>query len=172
MKDRSNEYMRPYLAGFLLGIVLLLSFYISGRGLGASGAMKAVIMEGARGFSPAVAERNPYFARYLNSPGSPLKSWVFIEVLGVMIGAILSGALMGRLKLKLEHSPNISARTRVYAAVIGGMFFGFGAQLAKGCTSGAALSGMASLSLAGYITMLAIFGSAYLFAWFFRKLWI
>jgi hypothetical protein len=31
---------------------------------------------------------------------------------------------------------------------------------------------MASLSLAGFIALFAIFGSGYVFAYFFRKLWI
>jgi len=31
---------------------------------------------------------------------------------------------------------------------------------------------MATLSLAGFLSMLTIFGGAYLFAYFFRKLWI
>jgi hypothetical protein len=57
-------------------------------------------------------------------------------------------------------------------AIIGGILFGFGAQLARGCTSGAALSGMAVLSTAGFITMMAIFGAGYALAYFFRKLWI
>ena len=57
-------------------------------------------------------------------------------------------------------------------AFLGGVFFVYGAQLARGCTSGAALSGMAVLTTAGFVTMIAIFGSGYLFAWFFRKNWI
>jgi len=44
--------------------------------------------------------------------------------------------------------------------------------MARGCTSGAALSGMAVLTTAGFVTMITIFGSGYLFAWFFRKNWI
>ena len=35
-----RKYMDPYLAGTLLGGVLLLAMYLSGRGLGASGAVK------------------------------------------------------------------------------------------------------------------------------------
>jgi uncharacterized protein len=31
---------------------------------------------------------------------------------------------------------------------------------------------MAILSTAGFVTMMAIFGSGYIFAYFFRKLWI
>ena len=57
-------------------------------------------------------------------------------------------------------------------AIAGGALFGFGSQFGRGCTSGAALSGMATLSLAGFVTMIAIFGTAYLVAYFFRKNWI
>ena len=57
-------------------------------------------------------------------------------------------------------------------ALLGGVLFGIGAMLARGCTSGAALSGMAVLSAGGLLTMAAIFGSAYAVAWFFRRLWI
>ena len=55
---------------------------------------------------------------------------------------------------------------------MGGLLFGLGAQIARGCTSGAALSGMAVLSVGGFITMLSIFGTGFLVAYFFRKNWI
>jgi uncharacterized membrane protein YedE/YeeE len=58
------------------------------------------------------------------------------------------------------------------AAILGGALFGLGSQLGRGCTSGAALSGMAVMSFGGIITMMAIFGSGYAFAFFFRKLWL
>ena len=57
-------------------------------------------------------------------------------------------------------------------ATLGGALFGIGAQFARGCTSGAALSGMAVLSTAGFITMMAIFGTGYAAAFFARKLWL
>ena len=57
-------------------------------------------------------------------------------------------------------------------ALIGGALFSIGAQFARGCTSGAALSGMAVMSLGGILTMFAIFGSAYGTAFFFRRLWL
>jgi uncharacterized membrane protein YedE/YeeE len=80
--------------------------------------------------------------------------------------------LAGRLKLKVEHSPKITSRKRLVFALLGGLAFGIGSQFGRGCTSGAALSGMAALSLGGFIAMMAIFGGGYLFAYFFRKLWI
>jgi len=55
---------------------------------------------------------------------------------------------------------------------IRGGLFAFGAQFARGCTSGAALSGMAVLASAGFITMLAIFGSGFAVATFFRRMWL
>jgi len=57
-------------------------------------------------------------------------------------------------------------------ALGGGILFGLGAQIARGCTSGAALSGMAVLSTGGFITMISIFGTGFLVAYFFRKNWI
>jgi len=71
-----------------------------------------------------------------------------------------------------EKGPRITSKTRIGAALAGGALFGIGAQLARGCTSGAALSGMAVLSTAGFVTMLAIFGTGYAVAFFFRRLWI
>lgn len=55
---------------------------------------------------------------------------------------------------------------------MGGLLFGFGSQLGRGCTSGAALTGMSVLSVAGFVTMAAIFGTAFAFAYFVRKNWI
>jgi uncharacterized protein len=150
---RKRKYMNPYLAGTLLGLVLLVSMYLSGRGLGASGGMA-------------------FYSKYFQDGKKPGLNWLSIELAGLLIGGFISGAYSGRLKLRTEKSPKISSFTRFLFAFLGGCFFVFGAQLARGCTSGAALSGMAVLSVAGFITMIAIFGSAYLFAWFFRKLWI
>jgi uncharacterized protein len=89
-----------------------------------------------------------------------------------LVGGFLSGALAGRLKLKTEHIPTITKRRRLIFALGGGILFGFGSQMGRGCTSGSALSGMAVLSMGGIITMAAIFGTAFLFAYFFRKNWI
>lgn len=163
--------MNPYLAGILLGLVLLLSFYLTGRGLGASGAMKSVVVTTVDAVALESTESSAFYSKYLGE-GSPMKNWLVFQVLGVLVGGFLSGALSGRLSFKTEHSPNITSRRRLVMAVLGGALFGFGSQFGRGCTSGAALSGMATLSLAGFVTMMAIFGTAFAFAYFFRKNWI
>jgi len=169
----TTKYMNPYLAGFFLGLILLATIYITGRGLGASGAVKSGLVAAAETVAPKYTQNAKFYREYMDEhQNNPLKNWLVFEMAGVLIGAFISGLISNRLNFTLEHSPKIQARTRIAAAVFGGLFFGFGAQLGRGCTSGAALSGMAVMSTGGIFTMLAIFGGAYMFAYFFRKLWI
>lgn len=169
---KRKAYMNPYLAGTLLGLVLLSAMVISGRGLGASGGLKYCVVSAVGAVSPDHVQNSTYYSKYFTDGRNPLKSWLSIEILGMLIGGFISGAVSGRLGLKVEKSPHISNKKRFTYAFLGGLLFVFGAQLARGCTSGAALSGMAVLSTAGFVTMMAIFGSGYLFAWFFRKNWL
>jgi uncharacterized membrane protein YedE/YeeE len=175
MKKIQNDgsfYVNPYLGGVMLGIVLMLSFYLSGRGLGASGAVKNTVAATVNLVAPHHVEKSAYYSQFAGGDKKPMNNWLIYEVLGVLAGALISGIIFNRLKLKVEHSPKITSQRRLIFALAGGLVFGFGAQLARGCTSGAALSGMAVLSLGGYITMVAIFGTAFVVAWILRKNWI
>ena len=167
-----TKYMNPYLAGVLLGLVLLMAFFFSGRGLGASGAMKSVIVTGVNAVAPEHTANSEYYSKYVGEGKSPMKAWLVFQVLGVLVGGFLSGAFSGRLNWKIEHFPGITANRRLVFAAIGGVLFGFGSQLGRGCTSGSALTGMAVLSVGGFVTMVAIFGTAFGLAYFLRKNWI
>ena len=167
-----KKYMNPYLAGVLLGLVLLMSFFFTGRGLGASGAVKSVVVATVDKVSPNHTESSEYYSKYVRGDKSPMKSWLVFQVLGVMVGGFLSGAISGRLTWKVEHSPKISSKRRLVFSAMGGVLFGYGSQLGRGCTSGAALTGMSVLSVAGFVTMAAIFGTAFAFAYVVRKNWI
>jgi len=167
-----KKYINPYLGGVLLGLVLIASNFISGRGLGASGAVKSSVVTVVDAVAPAHVENTEFYQEYFESHPKPMKSWLVFQVLGVILGGFLSGTIGGRLKLKVEHSPKITSRRRLILALGGGILFGLGSQIGRGCTSGSALSGMAIFSLGGIITMMAIFGSAYAFAWFFRRNWV
>ena len=168
-----KPYMNPYLAGLLLGLLLTATIFITGRGLGASGAVKSATVATVTTVAPSHAAASKYYTEYQEEhPDGALKNWLVFEVIGVVIGAFLSGLLSGRLALTLEHGPRSTSRMRFAGAILGGALFGLGAQLGRGCTSGAALSGMGVLSTGGLITMMAIFGGAYAFAYFFRKLWL
>jgi uncharacterized membrane protein YedE/YeeE len=167
-----TSYMNPYLAGFLLGLLLVATIFITGRGLGASGAYRSALMAGVGAVAPGHAARNEFYSHGAEEGVSPLKAWLVFELVGVMVGAFVSGVVSDRLRFMAERPPHVSARLRLVTALIGGTLFGVGAQFARGCTSGAALSGMAVMSLGGIITMLATFGSAYATAFFVRRLWL
>jgi uncharacterized membrane protein YedE/YeeE len=169
-----TKYMNPYLAGVLLGLLLLATIYITGRGLGASGAIKSYAVTTVETIAPSHAADTKFYKEYRkeHSSGSPLMNWLVFEVTGVLIGAFISGLISNRLDLKLEKGPRASTKIRIAGALIGGLLWGIGSQLGRGCTSGAALSGLAVMSTGGIITMFAIFAGAYMFAYTFRKFWI
>jgi len=168
-----RPYLNPYAAGVVLGLVLLATIFITGRGLGASGGLKTFLAGTVETVAPAVYEQSSFYQKYAAAhPVTPWKSWLFFELIGLVLGALFSGLISNRLGWKLERGPGVGIRTRVIFALLGGVLFGFGSQLGRGCTSGSALSGMAVMSLGGIVTMLAIFGGAYALAFFFRKLWV
>jgi uncharacterized membrane protein YedE/YeeE len=166
--------MNPYLAGVLLGLLLIATIYITGRGLGASGAIKSYAVTVVETVAPIHAENTMFYQEYgkEHAGGSPLMNWLVFEVTGVLIGAFLSGLISNRLDFKFEKGPRTTTKIRIVGAIMGGLLWGIGSQLGRGCTSGAALSGLAVMSTGGIITMLAIFAGAYLFAYTFRKFWI
>jgi hypothetical protein len=48
-----KKYMNPYLAGVFLGLLLLGTIYITGRGLGASGAYKSYAVTAVETIAPS-----------------------------------------------------------------------------------------------------------------------
>ncbi len=172
MKEET-KYMNPYLAGFLLGLLIVFAIYLNGDGLGASGAIKNTVIGTMETVAPQSSAQIPYLKSYnATHPESPWKSWLIWEVLGVIIGAFVSGLISGRNKFTVEHGPRISSKTRLITAFIGGTLFGIGSQFGRGCTSGAGLDGMAVFSVAGFLVTLVIFGTGYILAPFFKKLWL
>jgi hypothetical protein len=167
-----QAYMNPYLAGIGLGLVLLAAFVTMGRGLGASGAFSAAVAWAMNAVAPAYVARNEYLSPYIGDGSThPLKAWLVFEVMGVAGGALLSGLLAGRVKRVIEKGPRVSNGARLALAFAGGMLMAIGAALARGCTSGQALSGGALLNAGSWAFMMCVFGGAYAVAWFFRREW-
>ena len=167
-----RPYMNPYLAGIGLGLVLLVSFVIMGRGLGASGAFSSAIAYGVQTVAPAHANSNEFYSEYLgDGTKNPLMDWLVFEVIGVFIGGYISGALAGRIKVTTEHGPLFTDKKRLLFAFIGGAIMGIGAKFARGCTSGQALTGGAVLNAGSWAFMMMVFAGAYAMAYFVRRQW-
>ena len=166
------HYTNPYLIGLLLGLVLLAAFVIMGRGLGATGPLNTAVAVGMKAISPGSVEGNAAYENYLgDGTQSPFKDWLVFEVIGLVLGGFISGAIAGRNKLMVEKGPRISNKGRFVMAFIGGGLMGFGARLARGCTSGQGLTGGALLSVGSWAFMIAVFAGAYATAYFVRRQW-
>lgn len=160
----SKPYTDPYVAGTGLGLVLLAAFALTGRGLGASGAFTSSAAGVVAAVAPSRAAASPLFARYLGGDG-PWHEWLLFEIAGVFIGGFLSALVAGRLRFVVERPP------RLTFAFLGGAVMGLGAVLARGCTSGLALTGGALLSVGSWLFMIAAFAGAYLLAPVVRRAW-
>jgi uncharacterized membrane protein YedE/YeeE len=167
----AQPYWNPYVAGVGLGLVLLASFVVMGRGLGASGAFASTITAGMDAVAPAHVAANPAYSEYLKEGTTPFKDWLVFEVLGVFVGGWLSGILAHRVTKTVEKGPNITVSRRLLFAFIGGALMGIGAKFARGCTSGQALTGGALLNAGSWAFMLMVFAGAYAFAYFMRRQW-
>ncbi len=167
---KKNNFWSPYIAGAGLGLTLLATFVIVGWGLGASSAFSLLTGVGLAKFSPAYAQRLTYFSGYLNVK-APLLNWVLFEIMGLFVGALAASLLTGSFKVKLDKPEHMGAGTRLFTAIGGGILIGFASRLARGCTSGVALSGGAQLAVAGWVFVIAMFVSGFIGAALFRRLW-
>ena len=167
-----KPYWNPYVAGIFLGVVLLISFVITGKGLGASGAIKRVNAVALHKAAPTWAEDNKNIGKYFTPKRSPLNSWIVFLAIGVAIGGAAGVFSAGRFKREVVQGPRTDRNTRLILALAGGVISGIAAQIARGCTSGQALTGGAQLALGSWVFMFAVFGGAYAVAYLVRKQWI
>jgi uncharacterized protein len=164
-------YANPYLAGIGLGLVLLASFVIMGRGLGASGGVSAVVAGLLNLVAPQHVAQNDWLSGYVAGGSNPFKEWLVFEGMGVFAGALLSGLLARRATFVVEKGPRVSRAVRLLLAFVGGIVMALGAALGRGCTSGQALTGGALLNLGSWAFMLMVFAGAYAVAYFVRRQW-
>jgi hypothetical protein len=169
MRDPSR-FWNPYLAGVALGLVLLASYVVMGKGLGASGASFRLGVAAVEAVAPAHVAGAPGL-RGVTEHGAPLDDWLVFEILGVALGGLVGAYTSGRLSREVLKGPRISVVGRIGMALLGGLIMGFAAKMARGCTSGQALSGGALLSVGSWVFMFSVFGGGYALAWFVRREW-
>jgi uncharacterized protein len=166
-----GKFWNPYLAGIALGLVLLSAFAITGKGLGASGACFRLGVAAVQAVAPAHVAHAPGLKGVVQH-GSPLDDWLVFEIVGVILGGLVAARTSGRLSPEVLRGPRITAAPRIALALLGGLIMGFAAKLARGCTSGQALSGGALLSAGSWVFMLSVFGGGgYSLAYFVRRAW-
>jgi len=166
-----KPYVNPYFGGMVLGIVLFLAMLLTGNGLGSSGGTTRLVAYVEDLISPAHVDRTPYLLKMAGGDKNPLDDWIIPVFFGALLGGFTSGKVFGRVKLETTKGPNVSNRTRWLMSFLGGTIFLYGARMARGCTSGQALTGGATLAAGSWAVMFSIFAGAYALAYFVRKLW-
>ena len=164
-----QAYANPYVAGAGLGLVLLACFVLTGQGLGASGAFAEAASATVAAVAPHQAG-NAWFHSYLQG-GAPWTAWIVLELAGVIVGGAVSAILAGRFRWQVARGPSLGVTPRLITALVGGLIMGIGAVLARGCTSGQALTGGALLSVGSWAFMVAVFIGGYAAAPLLRRLW-
>lgn len=167
-----KKLWEPVFGGIMIGLAIILTFYISGRGLGASGALTSFAAWIQNIFAPTFTQHNGYFSKYFANGQNPLNGYLVFMAVGIMIGSFLAGRVSGDLKIEILKGPNISNKGRLGYALVGGMLVGYAARLARGCTSGQALVGGAELSVGSWAFMFSIFIGGFAVAYFIRREWI
>jgi hypothetical protein len=154
----------PYLAGALVGILAIVSVYLTTTLMGKSNYLGAsTTFVRAAGFifqsvDPTHVAENAYYLK------EKVKvDWQFMIIIGIFFGALVS-SLMDK-SFKLEAVPAIwekrfgpSITKRAIFAFLGGIVAMIGARLADGCPSGHGLSGMMQLSMSAFIALAMFFG--------------
>lgn len=155
-KKRPKPYWHPLVSGIALGIVLLTTFLVTGHGLGATGFTTRLTAWIGMQLMPAATLANEYLGGMAEN-GQPLSAWITWQVIGLALGAFASAWLANRVRLQLDGERFLGGAKRPLTALLGGIFSGFGARIAAGCTSGLGLSGGATLSIAGFVFLGAFF---------------
>jgi hypothetical protein len=170
MKRDPDTFWNPYLAGLALGAVLLATYLLMGKGLGASGASFRVGVWATNAVAPAHAGALPAMAGAMEDH-HPLNDWLVFEVLGMVAGGALAAWTSGRLRREVLKGATFPTAGRIALAVAGGGLMGFAAKLSRGCTSGQALSGGAVQSVGSWAFMFSVFAGGYAAAYFLRRQW-
>ena len=130
--EQKDKAWSPYLAGALVGLLIVLSVWITGKYFGASTTFvrSAGIIEQL--FNPDRVAQLEYFIKK-----TPKIEWQWMFVFGILIGAFISSATSGTFKMQAvpdmwqEHFGSSRLR-RGLVAFGGGVVAMFGARLAGG----------------------------------------
>jgi uncharacterized protein len=168
MTRKGAAVWNPYLAGIALGFVLFATFFVTGHGLGVSGATTSLTAVGAAAVAPNVVAQGSYLSGYAHAG---LNGWIDWEVLGLVVGALAGCLVAARFDPMIDGPTRLGPIARLGLALVGGTVTGFGARMAMGCTSGMGLSGSAPLAAAGFLFLMGFFGAGLLAGFAMKPLW-
>jgi uncharacterized membrane protein YedE/YeeE len=147
----------PYVVGAGIGILSWFTWFISGKPIGCSTTFSRAAGMIERLLRGRRALDRPYYQEV-----KPGVDWQGMLVVGIVIGAaasaLLSGDFAGRwIPSQWGAAFGAGIGLRAVVAFLGGIFLGFGARWADGCTSGHGISGTMQLSVASWVSAVGFF---------------
>ena len=172
MEKTASKGWSPYLAGALVGVLAIVSVWLTTALLGKSmylGASTTFVRAAGMligSVDPSYVADNAYYVKE-----KVIIDWQFMMIVGIFVGAFISSKLDGSYKLE-SVPPEWEARfggsvaKRAIASIFGGAVMMVGARMADGCPSGHGLSGMMQMSVSSYVALAFFFGFGALVAHF------
>ncbi len=105
-----KPYVNPYLGGMVLGIVLFLAFFLTGNGLGSSGATTRIDAAIVDAVAPPHVDQTPYLLKMAGGDKNPLDDWIIPVFFGALLGGFTSGLLQRAPEIR-DHQRSATSRT-------------------------------------------------------------
>jgi uncharacterized membrane protein YedE/YeeE len=160
MTEAGSGAWSPYLAGALIGVLVMATFYFSDKPLGVSTAYARLAGLVGNIFSKGHTESLKYYQEK-----KPKVEWEVMLLLGIIPGALLAAGAGGELAPRWvpamwaeRFGDGLALRGAV--AFVGGSIMAFGARVAGGCTSGHGISGTLQLSVGSWVASACFFAAA------------
>jgi len=134
MTDKSSEPKgwNPYLAGALVGLLLVFSVWFTGKYIGASTTFVRAAGYVERAINPERVAALEYFKKEM-----PKIDWQFLFVIGIFFGSLIASTTSKSFRIQAvptmwESRFGPSKTKRGIVAFVGGAIAMFGARLADG----------------------------------------
>jgi uncharacterized membrane protein YedE/YeeE len=161
---KSSDFRSSFdniLAGIVVGLAIIIGWYITGGSMGKSWMEEAMFAE----LPPTrVAVQSYTFispmgdtARYVMNPThSEFVNFGVMALTGVIVGSFLYAIISKSFRVEWFANGKDAVNH-----IVGGALMGFGGVLAMGCTIGQGITGVSTLALGSYLALISIiFGSA------------
>ena len=166
---RGGAAWSPYLVGALIGVLSMVTFYLSDKPIGVSTGYARVAGILGKAVAPSHTGSLAYYQKT-----RPVVDWEVMLLLGIVPGALLAAWSSGQWTgawlppLWAETFGPESHALRLATAFGGGVLLAVGARIAGGCTSGHGISGTLQLSVGSWIAVVCFFlgGAAVAFPMF------
>jgi uncharacterized membrane protein YedE/YeeE len=157
MEWLTMERWSPYGVGIGIGILSWITFLLSDKPIGCSTAFSRTSGMIERFFRGKKALEKPYYQKF-----TPEIDWEWMLVLGILVGAWISATVSGQFRwvwvpARWAEAFGSLFTTRWLTSLVGGIFLGFGARWAGGCTSGHGISGTLQLAVSSWFAAICFF---------------